>query len=151
MLYTTLKFLHILFAIVAVGFNTSFGLILGRASKGGADGREMKFALGTVRAMAITAHALYLLVLATGVVMVYLAGYPWSLKWIHGSLALFVIAFLAATVTLLPMMKRRIAIVDARGPADPEFLKLSKRSAMIAAALTLITLVILWLMVAKPA
>jgi uncharacterized membrane protein len=150
-MYTTLKFLHILFAIVAVGFNTSFGLILGRASAGGADGREMKFALGTVRVMAIIAHALYLLVLATGIAMVYFAGYPWALKWIHVSLALFVVAFLTATFTLMPMMKRRVAILDARGPADPEFLKLSKRSAMIAGVLTVITLVILWLMVAKPA
>jgi uncharacterized membrane protein len=149
--YTILKYFHVLFAIVAVGFNTSFGLILGRASKGGADGREMKFALSTVQTMAIIAHTLYLLVLATGLTMVYMAGYPWSLMWIHGSLALFVIAFLTATFTLMPLGKRRMAIVDARGPADPEFLRLSKRSAMIAMVLTLMTLVILWLMVAKPA
>ncbi len=151
MLYTLLKYLHVLLAIVAVGFNSSFGLILGRASHGGADGREMKFALGTVRTMAIIAHACYLLLLLTGIAMVYVAGYPWSLKWIHGSVALFVVAFLVATFTLLPMMRRRLAILDARGPVDPEFLALSKGSAMIAAVLTLMTLVILWLMVAKPA
>lgn len=150
-MYIFLKFLHILLAIVAVGFNASFGLILGRASHGGADGREMKFALRTVRTMAMIAHSSYLLLFLSGIWMVYVAGYPWSMKWIHISAALFVVAFLTATFTLIPMMKRRIAIVDARGPVDPEFLALSKRSAIIGAALTLITLVILWLMVAKPA
>ena len=151
MLFTSLKFLHVLLTIVAVGFNAAFGLILGRARGGGADGREMKFALGTVRAMAVVAHTCYLLVLLTGVALVHVAGYPWSLKWIHVSLALFVIAFLTATFLLFPLMRRRMTALEARGPADAEFIAMSKRSTMIGGALTLITLVILWLMIAKPA
>ena len=30
-MYTTLKFLHILLAITAIGFNSAYGLIIGRA------------------------------------------------------------------------------------------------------------------------
>ena len=48
------------------------------------------------------------------------------------------------------MAKRRLAILEVRGPSDPEFVKLSKRSAMLGGLAGLITLVIIWLMVAKP-
>ena len=45
MLYNTLKFLHILLTILAVGFSMTFGLILSRAEKADKDGRELKYAL----------------------------------------------------------------------------------------------------------
>ena len=47
-MYLALKFLHIFLAIIAVGFTSSFGLILARAAKGGADGRATEVALDTI-------------------------------------------------------------------------------------------------------
>jgi hypothetical protein len=35
MLYTTLKFLHVLLAIVAIGFKTAYGLLNARPRKAG--------------------------------------------------------------------------------------------------------------------
>jgi uncharacterized membrane protein len=151
MLYTTLKFLHVLLTIIAVGFNMTFGVLLTRAAKAGPDGRELKYALSTVKLMSRIANACYLLVALSGIAMVHAAGYSWSFKWIHGSAALFVVAFALALFVMAPMLKRRTAILDARGTADPEFVKLSKRSAMLGALLSLITLTIIWLMVSKPA
>ena len=151
MLYTTLKFLHVLLTIIAVGFNMTFGLLLARAAKGGPDGRELKYALSTVKLMSAIANGCYLLVVLSGIAMVQVAGYSWSLKWIHGAAALFVVTFSLALFVMAPMMKRRMAILDARGPADPEFLKLSKRSAILGGVLSLMTLTIIWLMVSKPA
>ena len=149
-MYLTLKFLHILLAVVAVGFTSSFGLILGRAAKAGTDGREMRFALGTIGVMGLIAHICYLLLFVTGLALVYTVGYPWY-AWLKWSVGLFAIAFLAGQFVMVPSAKKRIAILDARGPADPEFIALSKRSAAIGGILGLITLVILWLMVSKPA
>jgi uncharacterized membrane protein len=151
MLYTTLKFLHVLLVIIAVGFNVSFGLILGRAAKASTDGRELKYALGTVRLMSAIANGSYVLVLLTGVAMVQVAHYPWALKWIHGSAALLLIGLLIAFFYLTPLGKKRERLLVERGPADPEFVRLSKRSAMVGGLLSLVTLIILWLMVAKPA
>ncbi len=150
-LYTVVKFFHILFAIIAVGFTSSFGLLLARSAKGGPDGREVKYALGTVRVMLLIAHVCYFLLLVTGIGMVQLAGFPWSYTWIAVSLVLFAIAFAVGLGVMGPSVNRRLAILEARGPADPEFVALSKRSAMIGAALGIVTLVILWLMDAKPA
>ena len=57
MLYTVLKFVHILLAIVAVGFTTStFGLLLGASGKGRRRGRETMFALKAIGLMSSIAH-----------------------------------------------------------------------------------------------
>jgi len=48
MAYVVLKYVHVLAAIVAVGFNAAYGILIGRARRGGTDGREMAFALTPV-------------------------------------------------------------------------------------------------------
>ena len=47
--YLWLKTVHILLAVVAVGFSASYGLIIGRARRAGR--AELTFALKTVQAM----------------------------------------------------------------------------------------------------
>ena len=70
MLYTTLKFLHVVLAITAIGFNSAYGLIIGRARKAGT--AELKFALRTVKVMDdYVANPCYVLLLLTGVGMVH--------------------------------------------------------------------------------
>jgi uncharacterized membrane protein len=150
MLYNSLKFLHIVLTIIAVGYSMTFGFILSRAAKASGDGRELKYALTTVRFMSTIANVCFLLVALLGVAMVHLGGFTWSPKWIHGSAALFLVTFALGIFVLGPMAKRRLAILEVRGPSDPEFVKLSKRSAMLGGLAGLITLVIIWLMVAKP-
>ena len=150
MLYNTLKFLHIVLAIIAVGYVMSFGLILSRAEKADHDGRELKYALQTVRLMSRISNVCFVLLVLIGAGMVHLGGFTWKPIWIHGSAALFLLAFGIGIFLLGPMGKRRLAILESRGPADPEFIKLSKRSAMLGGIAGVITLAIIWLMVAKP-
>jgi uncharacterized membrane protein len=148
--YLALKFLHIFFAIIAVGFTSSFGLILARAAKGGTDARELKFALSTIGLMSRIGHVCFLLLLITGIGLVQIAGYPWY-SWLKWSAGLVVVALVVAQFLLLPTVPKRLAILEAKGPGDPEFIALSKRSAAIGAVLGLMALVVLWLMVSKPA
>lgn len=151
-LYTSLKFVHVLLAIVAVGFNASYGLLIGRARKVGLDGRELKFALRTVKFMDdYIANPCYVLLLITGIGMVQTAGYPWALKWIHGSMALLILIAILGFAVYTPTLRKQLAALDARGPNDPEFIKLSKRGAMLGGIMGVITLVIVGLMVFKPA
>lgn len=152
MLYTTLKFLHVLLAIIAVGFNASYGLLIGRARKAGPDARELRFALRTVKVMDdYIANPCYVLLLVTGVGMVHTAGLPWSLKWIHGSLALLVVVAVIGFGFYTPTLRRQLATLEARGPEDPEFLRLSKRGAALGAVLGVLVVIIVALMVFKPA
>ena len=149
MLYTTLKFLHVVLAITAIGFNSAYGLIIGRARKTGT--AELAFALRTVKVMDdYVANPCYVLLLLTGVGMVHTSGYPWSLMWIHVSMALLVVAFILAIGFYTPTLRKQIAILEARGPNDAEFIRLSKRGAMLGGVLGLIVLAIVGLMVYKP-
>lgn len=148
-MYLTLKFLHVFLTIIAVGFTATFGLIMARAAKGGPDGREVKFALETLRLMGIIAHVCFFLILVTGVGMVQVAGFPWY-GWIKWSIAIFTFNFVIGLFVLAPSVSKRLMILSARGMADPEFIALSKRGAALGGVLSLLTLVILWLMIAKP-
>jgi uncharacterized membrane protein len=152
MLYTTLKFLHVLLAIVAVGFNVSYGLLIGRARKAGPDARELRFALRTVKVMDdYIANPCYVLLLVTGVGMVHVGGLSWSLVWVHGSLALLVVVAVIGFGFYTPTLRRQIAVLEARGAQDPEFLALSKRGAAMGGVLGVLVVIIVALMVFKPA
>jgi uncharacterized membrane protein len=152
MLYLTLKFVHVLLAIVAVGFNVAYGLIIGRARRAGPDGRELRFALKTVKLMDdYVANPCYGLLLVTGAAMVWVSGMPWSLKWVHMSMGLWVVMALVAALVYTPTLRKQIAVLEARGPQDPEFRSLSKRGGITGGILAVIVLVIIWLMVTKPA
>ncbi len=149
MLYTTLKFLHVVLAIIAVGFNASYGILIGRARKAGT--AQLGFALKTVKVLDdYVANPCYGLLLITGVGMVHVAGYPWSLLWIHVSLALLILAFFIAIVFYTPTLRKQIAVLEASGPDHPEFVRLSKRGAMLGGILGVIALTIVALMVFKP-
>jgi uncharacterized membrane protein len=97
------------------------------------------------------ANPCYILLAVTGVGMVQVAGYPWALKWIHGSLALLLLLAAIAFGIYTPTLRKQLAALEARGPNDAEFLKLSKRGSMVGGILGLITLAIVTLMVFKPA
>jgi uncharacterized membrane protein len=150
MLYVTPKFIHVLLAIVAVGFNIAYGLIIGRARRAGT--AELAFALRTVKVMDdYVANPCYILLPITGVAMVYIAGYPWKLLWIHMSMALLVVLAVLGFAVYSPTLRKQIAALERGGPKDPEFLALSTRGSMLGGILGLIVLVIIALMVYKPA
>jgi uncharacterized membrane protein len=151
MLFTILKFTHVLAAIFAVGFNAAYGLLIGRARRGGTDGREMKFALTTIKLMDDrVANPCYALLLVTGVGMVQVAGYPWSARWIHGSLALLILTAVIGLAFYTPTLRRQIEVLEACGVSDPEFARLSKRGGILGAVLAVIVIAIVLLMVFKP-
>jgi uncharacterized membrane protein len=152
MLYTILKFVHIVLAIIAIGFNASYGLIIARARSSGPEEREMRFALRMVKVMDdYFANPCYALLLVTGVGMVQVAGYPWSLRWIYLSMTLLLAAFVIAIALYSPALRRQIAVLESRGASDPEFLALSKRGGILGAVLGVIVVIIVALMVFKPA
>ncbi len=149
MLFTTLKFVHILLAIVAVGFNSAYGLLIGRARKAGT--AELTFALRTVKFMDdYIANPCYVLLLLTGVGMVHSSPYGWSPKWIHGSMTLLVVAFVLGIGFYTPTLRKQIAALERGGAHDPEFVRLSKRGSILGGILGLIVVVIVALMVFKP-
>jgi uncharacterized membrane protein len=149
MAFLWLKTLHILLAIVAIGFNVSYGLLIGRARRAGRV--ELTYALKTVKVMDdYVANPAYVLLLITGFWMLHLSGIPIGTRWVHVSIALLFVAMGLGVGLYTPTLRKQIALLEARGPEDPEFRKLSARGRTLGGILGVIVLVILYLMVHKP-
>ena len=148
MAYLWLKLFHIILAILSVGFGASYGLLVAR---GRAAGRgELAFALRTIQAMDRIATAGYVLLLVTGMGLVHLSGLSMRDRWLYLSVMLWFMAFALGIAIQRPALRRMIALLDERGPADAEFQRLSARSRALGGVFALLTLVILYFMVHKP-
>jgi uncharacterized membrane protein len=146
--YLLLKFLHVLLAIVAIGFNASYPIWLARA------GQEPEHALWALRGIKRLddrfANPAYGLLLVLGVAMTFMAGIPLSTFWIAAALVLYVLLIIGGVAVYSPTLKRQIAALEAGDPSSPEYRRLSQRGTVVGILLAIDVVVIVFLMVTKP-
>lgn len=146
--YEVVKFVHILAAIVAVGFNISYGVLIARAA------REPEHQLHVLRTVKVLddrfANPAYGVVLATGLLNVFTSPLEITELWILGGLTLFVLLALGGVLGYTPALRKQIAVLQASGPASPEYEHAARRSRRIAAVLIVIVIGVVFLMVTKP-
>jgi uncharacterized membrane protein len=147
-LYSFLKFLHVLLVVIAVGFNASYGIWIGRLA------REPEHAAHVLRGIKILddrfANPAYLLILLLGLAMVWESGIPFSTFWIAASLVLYAILVAVAVVGYTPTLRRQIALAEAGRVDSDEYRQVAKRGGAIGGVLGLIVVIIIFLMVVKP-
>jgi len=148
LLYTSVKFIHILLAIAAVGFNASYGVWLSRAAQNppaaGLLLRGVQFMDNRI------ANPAYGLLLLTGLAMVFTAGIPITTFWIAAATILWLIAIVWGAAMYTPTLRRQIETLDAKGFDSPEFQQLSRRGTIIGLVNMVPILLILIMMVFKP-
>jgi uncharacterized membrane protein len=146
--YLLLKYLHVLLAIVAVGFNASYPIWLARAR------REPEHALYALRGIKTLddrfANPAYALLLVLGLAMAFTAGIPLTTFWIAASLVLYVGLVAGGLPVYSPTLKGQIAALEAAGPDSPEYRRLGRRGTAVGLALTVDVVLIVFLMVVKP-
>lgn len=148
MLFNAVKFVHILLAIVAVGFNASYAVWLRRAA--GAPEHE-GFALRGVKFLDDRiANPAYGLLLLTGLLMVFLSGIALTTFWIAAALVLWLIAMVSGLALYTPALRRQIEALETSGPQSPEYQALDRRATVLGIAIAVVVLLILALMVFKP-
>nr|MBA2600271.1 DUF2269 family protein [Actinomycetota bacterium] len=147
-LYLFLKFLHVLLAIVAVGFNASYGIWTARAAK------EPEHELHTLKGIRTLddrfANPAYVLLLVTGVSMVLVGDLSFGTLWISAALGLYVVMALVAITIFTPALRKQIALVEAGEQRSDAHAALAKRSGMVGGILALLVIAIVFLMVTKP-
>jgi uncharacterized membrane protein len=147
-LYTFLKFLHVLLAIIAVGFNASYGIWVARAA------REPEHELHVLRGIKTLddrfANPAYALLLVTGISMVIVGDLSFATFWIATALALYGVLIAVALVAFTPTLRRQIVLLESQGAASDEYRRLSKRSTVVGIILGVIVIGIVFLMVTKP-
>ena len=146
--YTLLKFVHILSAIVAVGFNISYSIWIPRASR---DPQHLKFTLDVVRFMDDRiANPLYALLLLTGLGMLFFGSIPITTLWIALALVFYVALLIVGLFMFTPRFRQEIAALDTGGPTSPDFLRLASQTRILGMVTGLLVVLILVMMVFKP-
>jgi uncharacterized membrane protein len=147
-LYPWLKALHVLLAIVAVGFNMSYGIWQARAAR---DEQHMGYALRGIKFMDDRiANPAYVGLAVVGVILVLIGPYEFEQLWVAVSIGLYVLLVVVGLALYSPTLKRQIAAYEAAGAQTAEFAALTGRSRMLGAVLGVIVVAIIVLMVVKP-
>jgi uncharacterized membrane protein len=145
--YALIKFVHVLSAIFALGFNASYGFWLARAAR---DERVLPFVLSTVSLIDRVANAFYGLLLLTGLALVFVGGLDLRTFWIGAALVLYVLAVVVGVVLYRPVAQRQRAALAAGGAGSAEFQRASGRARTLGMLTGVIVIVIVFLMVTKP-
>lgn len=146
--YPWLRTLHVLFAIVAVGFNISYGIWLVRAAR---EPEHMGYALRGIKFLDDrVANPSYAGLLVVGIAMVLIGPYEFTTFWVAVAIALYVVMGAVAFFFYSPTLKRQIAAYEASGAQSAEFVALGARGRMAGMILGVLVVAIIVLMVVKP-
>jgi uncharacterized membrane protein len=148
MLYSLVKWLHILAAIIALGANATYGIWLARASR---SPESLPFTLKTIKFLDDRmANPAYGLALLTGLLLVALGGWPITSSWIDIALILYIAAILLGLLGYSPTLRRQIQAAETSGPASTEYAALARRGTLLGIILAVIVVTIELVMVTKP-
>src|SRR5262245_2897964 len=146
--YEIIKFFHVVFAVVAVGFNATYGVWLARAA------REPEHEAFTLRGVKFLddrfANPAYALLLVTGLLMVWVGDLGLAQFWIIAALVLYAVAVGLGLFVYTPTLRKQIAVLQASGASSAEFRSLSGRGRTLGIVLGVDVIVIVFLMVTKP-
>ena len=146
-LFTPLKVVHILSAIVAVGANVTYAFWLRRA---GLDRERLVFAITGISALdRRLANPAYILLLVTGVLMVLSGAFSFEQGWLAASIALYVLVAAIGGAVYAPVLRRQLAEAE-RDPTSPAYAQVARRSGLLGLVTIGIVVVIIVLMVSKP-
>ncbi len=146
--FVLVKFLHIMLAIIAVGFNASYGIWLARAAR---DERHLGHVLRGIQFLDDRlANPAYGLLLVTGLAMVWVGEIPITTRWILSALVLWVIALVVGLGVYTPTLRKQIQVLDQKGASSAEYRQLSRRGTIVGIVLAVIVIAIVFLMVVKP-
>jgi uncharacterized membrane protein len=146
--YEVVKFLHVFLAIIAIGFNATYGILLGRAAR---EPEHEAHVLRTVKVLDDRfANPAYGGLLLTGLLMV---GFYWPRItdfWIATALALYAILVAVGAVVFTPTLRKQLTVIETEGPSSPQYRALSRRGAVVGIFLAVVVTLIVFLMVTKP-
>lgn len=149
MLYLLLKWLHVLAAIVAVGANITYGVWLALASR---QPDALPFTLRGIKLIDDRlANPAYGLLLVTGLVMVFTGRLPLTTPWLLAALVLYGLVALIGLFGFTPALSRQIRLLDSEGVQSPGYRAAARRAITMGGILAVLVIVIIYLMVMKPA
>ena len=149
MFFLLVKWIHVLSAITAVGANFTYGIWTARASR---EPKVLPFVLRNIHFVDTRiANPCYVLLLITGLTMAFTLPIPPTTPWLLTALVLYVLAALLGITLYAPAVRRQIRLLESEGFDSPGYRASAKRSTLLGVLVTLDVVVIVFLMVVKPA
>src|SRR2546425_9003745 len=119
-LFLIIKFLHVVLAIIAVGFNASYGVWLARVAREPVP--TQSFVLrGIKRLDDWFANPAYVLLAVTGVTMVFIGELRFTTFWIAGGIVLWAIAGALGFFASTPMLRNQTCALEKTGPQSEDY------------------------------
>jgi hypothetical protein len=143
--YLVVKLVHILLAIAAVGFTSTFGITMATAA---ARPTALPFALTAIRRLQTVSSPAFLGLIATGLLMAWLGSLDWKALWFSGSLTIALASVCISLFVARPTLMRQIQLLEQ--PPGDELKRLAARSRKVGLLLSFAALTIIGLMVFKP-
>lgn len=148
--YLTLKWTHILSSTVlfGTGIGTAFQMVW--AMRGNDTAHIHGVARGVVLADWLFTTPAGIVQPATGLSLIWMAGYGWTEPWLLLTYGLYIFAFLCWAPVVHLQMRIRDLTADTNGPVPPEARRLYRIWFALGWPAFLALTFVLWLMVAKP-
>ena len=144
-----LKIIHVIAAIVAVGANVTYAFWLRRA--GTADRERLVFTVETIHKLDnMIATPAYVVLLLSGLGMVFSGAFSFTTTWIQVAIGLYVVVVLLSIFGHAPALRRQLAEAKI-DPGSAAYRAAASRGNVLGMVIIAIVLVIVVLMVAKPA
>lgn len=148
MTYALIKLLHVFAAILSLGSNLTYFFWMRRAER---EPQALSYTLKNIQRMdRRIANPGYLLLLVTGVLMIFLGTIPWTQLWLATSIGLYVGVILIAIVAYAPSFRAQVQMAESFGPGSEQYRHARAKALRFGHLVTLMTLAILALMVLKP-
>ena len=146
--YNLLLFIHVAAAITAVGSNVTYGVWNARVR---AEPEHLRFVLAGIKFLDDrVANPAYGVLFLSGLAMVFAGRWSITSLWLVVAIVLFIAIAVLGFAVFTPLLRRQIELAGSNQTGSPEFVALSRRSAMLGPALGLLVVVILAMMVFKP-
>ncbi|MEA4908490.1 MAG: DUF2269 family protein [Chloroflexi bacterium] len=148
MLYSILKWIHVLAAVLAVGANATYGVWITRAAR---RPQDLSFTLRGIQWIDDRmANPAYALSLVSGLLMVWVGRLNLATPWLLTSLVLYVLLVLLGLLGYTPTLRQQIRALESQGPDAPRYQALARRGIWLGIILAVLAMAVLFLMVVKP-
>ena len=146
--YELLRFIHVLFAVTAVGATVTYSVWLAHAAQ---EPEHLDYALRGIALLdARVATPSFLMLLVTGVALVLQGPVPWRASWLVTATVLYAAAAMVGAFWYAPLLRAQVVALRRTGLAGDEYRSLEQRTKAIASAMLIAVLAVLYLMVTKP-
>jgi uncharacterized membrane protein len=149
-IFLFIKLIHIISAIIAVGFNCSYPFWFIAARKSNAN---LLFTLQGIKKIDDrVANPAYVVSLVTGLLLVYYGNYSFlESRWIFYAAILFSVMGTLAFGFYSPVLSKLIKTLKATGSNTEEYRRLERKQKWLGAVLLMMAMSVVLLMIIKPA